>query len=105
MIRRIQFNIVQRPAWQRFLIFAGSIALVAVLFWIGLILVFGLAFVALIVAAVNFIKLKITGRPLFKGPQHFHRYQSQFNQHNEQKQENPSGKVIEGEVVDRKNDE
>lgn len=105
MIRRIQFNIVQRPAWQRFLIFAASIAVVAVLFWIGLILVFGLAFVALIVAAVNFVKLKITGRPLFKGPQHFHRYQSQFTQHNENRQDKQSGNVIEGEVVDRKDDD
>ncbi|EAR09642.1 hypothetical protein [Reinekea blandensis] len=102
MIRRIQFNIVQRPAWQRFLIFAASIAIVAVLFWIGLILVFGLAFVALVIGAINYVKLKVTGRPLFKGPQHFHRYQSQFTQHNtNQSQEKPSGQVIEGEVVDK----
>lgn len=102
MIRRIQFGIVQRPAWQRFLIFVASLALVAVLFWIGLVLVFGLAFVALLVAAVNFIKLKFTGRPLFKGPQHFHRYQSQFRQHTRADPEK-KGETIEGEIIDRDN--
>ena len=91
MIRQIQFTLNQRPAWQRFLILIATIVVTATLFWIGLIFVFGFAVLALIVAVVNRIKLKLTGRPLFKGPQHFHRYQSQFKQNN----------VIEGEVVSK----
>lgn len=102
MIRRIQFNIVQRPLWQRALIFMASLALVAVLFWIGLVLVFGLAFVAMIIAVANFVKMKLTGRPLFKTPQHFHRYQSQFTQRgHDASSDQKSGQVIEGEVVER----
>jgi len=95
MIRQLKFSFNQRPAWQRFLMVAGTLVLTATLFWIGLILVFSLALVALAVAVVNRIKMKLTGRPLFTGPKHFHRYQSQF-----QKNRDIEGEVIEGEVVE-----
>jgi len=94
MIRQLQFSFSQRPAWQRALLVAATIIITATLFWIGIIVVFSLAIVALAVAFVNRIKMKITGRPLFKGPKHFHRYQSQF-----QKKD-----VIEGEVVEHGKD-
>lgn len=83
----IQFN--QRPPWQRAIFFILSLVIVAALFWIGLIVVIGLAILALAIALVNKIKIAITGKPLFKTPSHFHRYQSQFKQ----------GDVIEGEVI------
>ena len=98
MIRQIQYSLTNRPAWQRFLLLAASLVVAATLFWIGLIFVVGFAFVALAVAFINRIKLKLTGRPLFKGPQHFHRYQSQFNQ----SQSSSKGQVIEGEIIDKK---
>jgi UDP-N-acetylmuramyl pentapeptide phosphotransferase/UDP-N-acetylglucosamine-1-phosphate transferase len=94
MIRQVQFSLNQRPAWQRYLIFIATIIVTATLFWIGLIFVFGFAVLALLVAVVNRIKFKLTGRPLFKGPQHFHRYQSQFKKDN----------VIEGEVIPKNDD-
>lgn len=93
-MRHIQFGFTQRPAWQRALMFAAAFIVTAFLFWIGLFVVITFAVLALGVALVNRIKLKLTGRPLFKGPQHFHRYQSQFKQDN----------VIEGEVVSGKDD-
>lgn len=98
MIRQIHYSITQRPAWQRFLIVTASLVVTAMLLWVGLLFVFSFAFLALLVAGVNWVKLKLTGRPLFKGPQHFHRYQSQFKQHGQSKQ---NGSVIEGEVVSR----
>jgi len=50
----------------------------------------------LAVAMVNRIKVKLTGRPLFAAPKHFHRYQSQFNQNRD-----IEGEVIEGEVIEK----
>jgi hypothetical protein len=96
MPQRIQFSFNHRPTWQRYLIVLGTLIVTAFLFWIGLIFVFAFAVLAMLVAAVNYIKFKITGRPLFKGPQHFHRYQSQFG---EQFKKQPKGAVIEGEVI------
>ncbi len=95
MIRNIQFSLQQRPTWQRYLIFAATIVLTAVLFWVAFFFVIGFAFLALAVAMINKLKFKLTGRPLFKGPQHFHRYQSQFSRPGDK----PSGNVIEGEVI------
>lgn len=92
MINQTQFNFNNRPPWQRLLMVVATLVLTVTLFWIGFIVVFALAFVALAFAIVNRIKIKFTGRPLFVGPKHFHRYQSQFNESN----------VIEGEVVDKK---
>jgi hypothetical protein len=89
----IQFN--QRPPWQRAIAIVLSLVIVATLFWVGIIVVFGLALLAVAVAVVNKIKVAITGKPLFKGPQHFHRYQSQFKQND----------VIEGEVISKESDE
>lgn len=106
MIRQIPFSFSNRPAWQRYLLIFSTILITAFLFWIGIIVVFTLAFVALAVALVNKIKVKLTGRPLFKGPQHFHRYQSQFSQGNEPHSSKTGkiieGEIIEGEIVDRK---
>jgi hypothetical protein len=82
---------------------AATVIITATLFWIGLIVVFGFALLALAVAIVNKVKIKLTGRPLFKGPQHFHRYQSHFKQPFQQN-DKTSGNVIEGELVDRKDD-
>lgn len=91
----IQFNFRQRPAWQRYLMVASSIVITALLLWLGFIIFISLAVLAIAVALINRVKLAVTGRPLFKTPQHFHRYQSQFNKdHN----------VIEGEVIDRGDD-
>lgn len=84
------FNFQQKPAWQRYLIYAVALIAMATLFSIGLIFVFAFAFLAIAVAIINKIKFKLTGRPLFAGPQHFHRYQSQFKKDN----------VIEGELVE-----
>ena len=96
MIRQLKFSFNQRPAWQRFLMIGATLVLTATLFWIGLIVIFSLALVALAVAMVNRIKIKLTGRPLFTAPKHFHRYQSQFNQNRD-----IEGEVIEGEVIDK----
>lgn len=96
MSQRIQFNFNHKPSWQRYLIIAATLVITAFLFWIGLIFVFAFAVLALLVAAVNYVKLKVTGRPLFKGPQHFHRYQSQFG---DQYKRPNSGTIIEGEVI------
>jgi hypothetical protein len=87
----IQFQFKQRPPWQRAIAVALTIIIAAALFWVGLFVVFGLAILAVAIAVVNKIKIAITGKPLFKGPQHFHRYQSQFKQTD----------VIEGEVVSK----
>lgn len=89
MNQNFQFNFRQRPPWQRFLIYASALIATVMLFWIGLIFVFAFAFLAIAVAVINKVKMKITGRPLFAGPQHFHRYQSQFQK----------DRVIEGEVI------
>lgn len=86
-------HLYNRPLWQRFLIFAVSVFLMISLFWIGMVFIISFAVIAFSLAIVNKIKMKITGRPLFSGPKHFHRYQSQFRQND----------VIEGEVVDRDN--
>ncbi len=96
MIRNIHYSILQRPAWQRYLIVAATFVIALSLFWIGLIFFIGFAVLALVVAVINRVKYKLTGRPLFKGPQHFHRYQSQFNQSGQTKHQ---GQVIEGEVI------
>ncbi|TCS42466.1 hypothetical protein [Reinekea marinisedimentorum] len=84
-----------RPAWQRYLIFALSIMFMIALFWIGMVFFIGFAILAFVVALINTIKVKLTGRPLFSGPKHFHRYQSQFRQTN----------VIEGELVEPHKDD
>ncbi|MFQ3231437.1 MAG: hypothetical protein ACI9DO_002825 [Reinekea sp.] len=86
-----QFQFNQRPPWQRAIALVLSIVIVATLFWVGLVVVLGLAVFAIVMAVINKIKIAITGRPLFTPPQHFHRYQSQFKQSN----------VIEGEVVSK----
>jgi hypothetical protein len=83
-----------RPVWQRYLIFALSIMFMIALFWIGMVFFIGFAVLAFVVAVINTIKMKFTGRPLFSGPKHFHRYQSQFKQSN----------IIEGEVIDTDKD-
>ncbi|MBU2863213.1 hypothetical protein KO489_05115 [Reinekea forsetii] len=88
----LHIQIKQRPPWQRAIFLVISLVVVAALLWIGLIVVIGLALLAVIVAIANKIKLAITGKPLFKTPSHFHRYQSQFK----------SGDVIEGEVISPK---
>ena len=95
MIRQLKFSLGQRPAWQRYLIFVAIIVITAVLFSIAFFFVIGFAFLALAVAIINKVKVKLTGRPLFKGPQHFHRYQSQFNQ----RPKHSTGNVIEGEII------
>lgn len=95
MNNQFRFPFQTRPAWQRYLILAASIVIAAALIWVGMILVFSLAIVALGVAIANRIKMKITGRPLFAGPKHFHRYQSQYKQ----------GNVIEGEVIEHNDDQ
>lgn len=103
MIQQIKFTFQQRPAWQRYLILFATVIITAALLWIGLIFVFAFALLALAVSIVNKVKLKLTGRPLFKGPQHFHRYQSQFSQRNSQNGQSdrsrPAGNIIEGEVI------
>lgn len=94
MIRQIQFNFSRRPAWQRFLLFVGALIVTATLFWIGLIFFLSFALIALGVMAVSRLKYKLTGRPLFTGPEQFSRRQSQFKKDN----------IIEGEIIDRDKD-
>ncbi|MEJ2045431.1 MAG: hypothetical protein P8X74_20555 [Reinekea sp.] len=99
MIRQIQFTLTQRPAWQRTLIYLSALVIAGVLFWIGILFVFAFAVLALGVAIINRIKFKLTGRPLFKGPQHFHRYHSQFRENSRRQND-----VIEGEVTHKDDD-
>lgn len=87
----IQFQFNQRPPWQRAIAVVLSIIIVATLFWVGLFVVLGLAVLGVILAIVNRVKVAITGRPLFKAPQHFQRDPSPFKQTD----------VIEGEVVSK----
>lgn len=88
-----------RPAWQRYLILIATILIVAALFWVGLVFMIAFAVLAVVVAIVNKIKVKLTGRPLFAGPKHFHRYQT-YTQ-SQSRPQSPQHNVIEGEVVDR----
>ncbi len=97
MIRQTPFSFSNRPIWQRYLAILTAIIITAFLFWIGIIVVFSLAFVALALALVNRVKVKLTGRPLFRGPQHFHRYQSHFRKPSGS---NAEGNIFEGEIVE-----
>ena len=97
MIRNIQLNLTQRPAWQRLLIFVAAVIITATLFWIGLIFFVTFAFIALGFAIVARLKYKITGRPLFKTPEQFYRASTQ----NQQQRDS----IIEGEVVKQTKDD
>lgn len=83
----------QRPGWQQTLLLIAAFAFTAFLLWIGLLFFIGFAIIGLAITLLNRLKLKLTGKPLFKGPKHFHRYQNGFSESRSESQH----QVIEGE--------
>ncbi len=78
-----------------------GLAVLVFLFWIGMFVFLAFIAVGLGLAAINAIKMKITGRPLFAN-----RFQKAWEeQQRRYQQRNPGnsgrGRVIEGEVVDK----
>lgn len=88
----------QRPTWQKYLLFFFGLVIAAALIWLSFLFILAFALIGLALSIINQIKLKITGRPMFTGPKHFHRYTNSSSHKAEQ-----SGTVIEGEVI-RKED-
>jgi len=84
-----------------------GLALLVFLFWIGMFVFLAFAAIGVGLAAINAIKMKLTGRPLFAS-----RFQKAWQeQQRRYQQQRPgsssrsnSGRVIEGEVVDKDDD-
>ena len=96
---RFLFNLTSFNRWQKLLLVVSGLLFATLLFWVGLFVVVGLTFSALGVAALNWLKFKLTGSPLFRGPLQFHRYQSHFTKASKSA---GTGRVIDGEIVDSK---
>lgn len=76
-----------------------GLAVLVFLFWIGLFVFLAALAIGIGLAAVNAVKLRLTGRPLFANRfRHFYQQQqrSQSSQRSSQQ-----GNVIEGEIIDR----
>lgn len=99
MAYRFLFNPTAFNRWQKLLLVVLGLLFATLLFWVGLFVVVGLTFLALSVAAINWLKFKLTGSPMFRGPLQFHRYQSHFTKTSKSA---GTGRVIDGEVVEKK---
>ncbi|WP_108125723.1 hypothetical protein [Saccharospirillum mangrovi] len=72
-----------------------GLAVLVFLFWIGLFVFLAALAIGIGLAAINAIKLRLTGRPLFAS--RFRRFYTQQQRPNSSQQ----GNVIEGEIIDR----
>ncbi|MFG1495846.1 hypothetical protein ABMA57_04360 [Saccharospirillum sp. HFRX-1] len=75
-----------------------GLAVMVFLFWIGLFVFLAALAIGIGLAAINAIKLKLTGRPLFAS--RFRRFYEQ----QQRRQSSQKGNVIEGEVVNHDDD-
>ncbi|PTY37511.1 hypothetical protein BGP77_13495 [Saccharospirillum sp. MSK14-1] len=75
-----------------------GLAVMVFLFWIGLFVFMAALAIGIGLAAINAIKLKLTGRPLFAS--RFRRFYEQ----QQRRQSSQKGNVIEGEVVNHNDD-
>lgn len=75
-----------------------GLAVMVFLFWIGLFVFLAALAIGIGLAAINAIKLKLTGRPLFAS--RFRRFYEQ----QQRRQPSQKGNVIEGEVVNHDDD-
>lgn len=97
----IMFN-TGRPASpiKRLFIAIIGLAVLVFLFWVGFFVILAVAALGIALAAINAIKMKLTGRPLFAS-----RFQKFYEQQQQAQQEQRrGGSVIEGEVVDHGED-
>ena len=76
-----------------------GLALLVFFFWIGLFVFLAVLAIGVGLAAINAIKMKLTGRPLFAS-----RFRRFYEQQQRQQQSRNQGNVIEGEVIDRDED-
>lgn len=76
-----------------------GLALLVFFFWIGLFVFLAVLAIGVGLAAVNAIKMKLTGRPLFAS--RFRRFYEQQRRQQGGRQQSRDSNVIEGEVVDR----
>lgn len=72
-----------------------GLAILVFLFWVGFFVILALAALGIALAAINAIKMKLTGKPLFAS-----RFQKFQEQQQAQRDHRRGGTVIEGEVVD-----
>lgn len=77
-----------------------GLAVLVFLFWIGLFVFLAALAIGISLTAINAIKMKLTGRPLFAA--RFQRFYEQ--QRRQQSSSSQGGNVIEGEVVDHNKD-
>jgi len=76
-----------------------GLAVMVFLFWIGLFVFMAALAIGIGLAAINAIKLKLTGRPLFAS-----RFRRFYEQQQKRQQSSQKGNVIEGEVVNHDDD-
>ncbi|MHA7878869.1 MAG: hypothetical protein ACX931_03695 [Saccharospirillum sp.] len=85
--------------FKRLLLAILGLAVLVFLFWVGFFVLIAVAVVGIAVAAVNAIKLKLTGEPLFAS-----RFRKFYKEQQAEQERQRGGRVIEGEVIDHGED-